>query len=142
MPPTSSSTWKRAESAAGALFGARRRPLSGSSNRDDIDGDDAIHPRLWIESKYRASWAIFTLWDDVKAKASKCVRIFQGGCKAPVLVLRRKHHKGMLVVVHSDDLREVVMEYLAAQPAGELLKIEFGVRRRREGMFDAEAGQE
>jgi hypothetical protein len=94
-----------------------------------------------LESKLRAKCAVWSLWVDTKAKASKCVRIFQGGHKTPVLAIKQKHQKGMLLVVHSDDLREVVMEYLSAQPAEELLKIEFGVRRRREGI-DAEAGQE
>lgn len=34
----SSSTWKRAESSAAAIFGTLRRPLLGSANRVDIDG--------------------------------------------------------------------------------------------------------
>ncbi len=127
----SSSTWKRAEATAAALFGARRRPLSGSSNRDDIDGDDALHPRLWIESKLRAVHTIWSLWRDVKAKAVKCRRGYQGSHKTPVLVLREKGKHGQLIVVHSGDMVEVCIEWLAARSDEELNEIEAAVRSRR-----------
>lgn len=132
MGSTSASAWKRAESSAAAIFGAKRRPLSGSANRDDIDGDDAIHPRLWIESKLRAKHAVWSLWTATKAVAAKSLRVYQGGHKIPVLVLKEKGRQGMLVVVHSGDLPEVVVEYLAARTDGELLAIEHAVRDRRE----------
>ncbi len=135
---TSSSTWKRAESSAAALFGARRRPLSGSSNRDDIDGDDTLHPRLWIESKLRASHAVWSLWRLVKATAAK--RPYQGGHKTPVLVLREKCKPGMLIVVHSGDLAEVCIEWLAARSGEELNVIEHAVRARRSEV-EEEGGQ-
>jgi hypothetical protein len=128
---TSSSTWKRAESSAAALFGARRRPLSGSSNRDDIDGDDAMHPRLWIESKLRASHAVWTLWRAVRSTAQKCRRAYHDGHKTPVLVLREKGKPGQLIVVHSNDLAEVCIEWLAARSGEELEAIEAAVRHRR-----------
>ncbi len=128
---TSSSTWKRAEATAAALFGARRRPLSGSSNRDDIDGDDTLHPVLWIESKLRAAHAVWTLWRETKAKARCTQRGPHAGAKVPVLVLREKGKPGMLIVVHSGDMPEVCVEWLAARTGDELNEIEHAVRERR-----------
>lgn len=136
MGPTSSSTWKRAESALGAIFGARRRPLSGSSNRDDIDGDDVLHPRLFLESKLRARSAVWTLWLRTQAEARKCLRVYQGGHKTPVLGLREKYKRGLLLVIHSDNFREVVIEYLSARTDEETYEIECGVRVRRQGIID------
>lgn len=128
---TSRSAWKRAEQSAAAIFGAMRRPLSGSSNRADIDGDDATHPRLWIESKLRASWSVFGLWRTVKAATSRRPRAYQGGGKTPVLVLREKRKLGCLIVCHADDFGEVAVEWLAARDDRTLLEIEAAVRARR-----------
>lgn len=128
---TSKSAWTRAEASAAAFFGARRRVLSGSANRSDIDGDDSTHERLFIESKLREKHAVWTLWRATKALAAKCR-------KRPVLALREKHKQGTLFVVHSDDFCEIVLEYLAAQSATELEWIESEVRIRR-GVDDAGA---
>ncbi len=134
---TSSSTWKRAEATAAALFGCKRRPLSGSSNRDDIDGDDTLHPMLWIESKLRAAHAVWTLWRETKARARCTQRGLHGGAKVPVLVLREKGKQGMLIVVHSGDMAEVCIEWLAARSGDDLNAIEAAVRERR---FEIEGG--
>lgn len=139
MGPTSSSTWKRAESALGAIFGAKRRPLSGSSNRDDIDGDDVMHPRLFLESKLRAKSAVWSLWRKTRDQARTCLRVYQGGHKTPVLGLREKYQRGLLLVIHSDDFREVVIEYLSARTDEETYEIECGVRVRRQGLWNAAA---
>jgi hypothetical protein len=83
MAKTSKSAWVRAEMGLAALFGARRRVLSGSAGRSDLDGDDATHDRLFLESKLRASHTSWTLFRRAKAAAAKAGKI-------PVLGLREK----------------------------------------------------
>lgn len=100
---TSPRTWKKAESRAAALFGARRQPLSGSSGRDDTTSSDSTHPRLFIESKYRDRHAVRTLYDKTRALALK-----EG--KTPVLTLFDKNRPGFLICVHSDDIAAVAAE--------------------------------
>jgi hypothetical protein len=86
---------------------------------------------VWIECKLRASWAIFTLWRETKAKAAKVKRELQGGHKVPVLLLAEKGKPGHLIVVHEDDLSEVAAEYLAARDEDAVLRFEAAVRSRR-----------
>lgn len=124
MGKTSKSAWARAESSLAAIFGARRRVLSGSANRADIDGDDSTHDRLYLESKLRASWSVWTLWYATKTRAVKAGKV-------PVLGLRQKRKQGALIVVHQDDLAEMAAEFLAARSDEELLEFEFKVRSRR-----------
>lgn len=121
---THRSTWKRAEASVAAIFGARRRVLSGSANRSDIDGDDTTHPRLWIEVKLREHHAVWSLWRDVNAASKKAI-------KTPVLGLREKSARGALLVVHENHMAMVVTEWLAAQTDQSLLEIEAAVRQRR-----------
>ena len=121
---TSKSTWVRAERSAAALFGALRRPLSGSSNRDDQGTDDAIHPVIYLESKLREAHAAWTLWRQVNMAARKVGKV-------PVVSLREKHAKGELLVIHSGDLAAVVVEWLRAQDDDTLIAIEHEVREGR-----------
>jgi hypothetical protein len=118
-------TWQRAESGLAKLFGCRRRVLSGSANREDLDGDDGTHPRLWLESKFRESWSVWSLFRRVKAVAKK-----KSG-KTAVLGLREKGKAGCLLVVHEDDFSRVAAEYLAAMGDEELTAFERDVRVRR-----------
>lgn len=122
---THPSSWKRREGDAAAIFGARRRPLSGSSNRADIDGDDVVHDRLWIEVKLRASHAVRTLWEKTKGAAKKAG-------KTPLLMLYDKGKHGALLVMREDDFESVVIEWLAVREELDLLAIEHVVRRQRE----------
>jgi hypothetical protein len=71
MGKTSSSAWKRAESAAAAIFGARRAILSGSSNRPELDSSDSTHERLHIEFKLREKHTLFALWRKTQAAAKE-----------------------------------------------------------------------
>lgn len=128
-------TWKRAEASVAAIFGCRRMPGSGSGHaaRPDVDdGSDSTHPRLYLETKLRPSWAAWTLWESVRAKARKMGRYYQGGHKVPVVGLRRKFRRGCLLVVHQDDYPEVTVEWLAARPDDQLEAILAAVRLRRE----------
>lgn len=121
---TSKRTWVKAESFAASLFGAKRRPLSGSANRPDLDNDDAIHPRVFVESKLRAAWQVWSLYRKAKALARKAGKV-------TVLVLREKHKQGAIVAFHSDDFPRVVTEYLAALEPGDLNAIEWAVAKIR-----------
>jgi hypothetical protein len=124
-------SWKRREAEAADLFGARRNVLSGSSGRADRDSSDSTHPRIFIETKLRASSAVRTLWERTRILAGKRPRKFQGGLRAPVLVLYDKGKHGALIVVHEADFGEVAAEWLAARCDQELLEIEAAVARRR-----------
>lgn len=124
---TSKSAWTRAESSLAAIFGARRRVLSGSANRPDLDGDDSTHERLFLESKLRASWSVWSLWRAVDKAAGRAKKI-------PVLGLREKGRHGALLVIHEDDLRAVVAEFLAARDDADILGIEAEVRVKRLGL--------
>jgi hypothetical protein len=123
---TSKSAWTRAESALARIFGARRRVLSGSANRPDLDGDDSTHERLFLESKLRGKHAVWSTWRAVNARAFKAGKI-------PVLGLREKHKHGVLLVVHNHDFGVVVLEYLKSLGDQDLLEIEAAVARARSG---------
>ncbi len=100
---THRSSWKRRERNAAALFGSRRKILSGSSGRDDQTCSDSDHPRLFIESKLRASSSVRSLWEKVHALARR-------ERKTPVVMLYTKHKPGALVIVHENDLKAVAAE--------------------------------
>jgi hypothetical protein len=96
-------TWQRKEQQAASLFGSRRKVLSGSSGRDDETRSDSVHPRLYIETKLRASSATRTLWEATRDLARR-----EG--KVPVLMLYGKGKVGALVVCHEGDLAAVAAE--------------------------------
>ncbi len=98
---TSRKTWQNAEAELAKLFGCKRRPLSGSSNRADQDSSDSTHPVLHLEAKLKAKDSLWTLWDKVYAK-----------CKnRPVVIgIKEKHRHGMMICVHSEDLKAMVDE--------------------------------
>jgi len=104
---THKSTWKKRESAAAGLFGAKRQPLSGSSGRDDRTRSDSTHPGLFIETKLRQRHAVRALF--VKTKLLAHLEH-----KVPVLALATKGMPGFLLVVDSEDLPKLVLEFLKA----------------------------
>jgi hypothetical protein len=112
---THRSSWKRRERDAAALFGSRRKVLSGSSGRDDQTRSDSDHPRLFIESKFRASSSVRSLWEKTRELARR-----EG--KTPVVMLYTKHKPGALVVVHENDLQAVAVE-LAALKQGQTVDL-------------------
>lgn len=105
---THRSSWKRRERDAASLFGCRRNVLSGSSNREDRSSSDVDHPRLFVETKLRASSATRRLWEQTRDLARR-----EG--KAPVLALYAKSKPGALLVIHQDDMDAVAAEWLAAR---------------------------
>ena len=105
---THRSSWKRRERNGAALFGTKRQVLSGSSGRDDRSRSDSVHPRLFIETKYRAASATRALWE-------KTNKLSQREGKTPVVLLYDKGKAGALIVVYQDHLAQVAAE-LACVP--------------------------
>lgn len=102
---TSPSTWKKAESRAAANLGAKRTPLSGGNSGHTRS--DSLHKKIFLEHKYRAKQAIWTLFREVREKAKD-----EG--KVPMLALSEKSAHGQLLVIHSKDLAKL-LEILRAQ---------------------------
>lgn len=100
-----SNQWKQAEREVAAVFGARRRPLSGGNQGQGRD--DAIHERLFVSTKYAKRHGLWSLFRTEKPKAKK-----EG--KTVVLGLREKGVPGTLVCIHSDDLPVVLAAYMMA----------------------------
>jgi hypothetical protein len=104
MPRTHKTTWKRRERDAAALFGARRRPLSGSSGRPDLSRSDSTHEAIYLETKLRRRHAAVALLDAVRKLARKEGRV-------PVVALASKGRSGIVLVMDADDLPAVAKEY-------------------------------
>lgn len=122
--------WKRREAEFASIFGVRRRPLSGGSGipgkgRDDFDG----HPTLFGECKDYARQAVRTLWRETNAKAVKEIKV-------PVLGLYERGRHGALIVVHEDDMINVVAAWLAAQDQATVETVEYIVVRLREQLAE------
>ncbi len=92
---TNRRTWKNTESELAELFGCKRRPLSGSSGRADLDSSDSTHPTLFLEAKLRAAHPIWSLHDSCKKKAKG---------RPIVMGIKRKGSPGMILCVHTEDL--------------------------------------
>ena len=82
--------WKAAERRVAALFGVTRTPLSGGNGKQTRS--DTLHPRLFIETKYRKYFANVTLFLETAALAV-------AEKKMPVLVLVEKARKCPFAVV-------------------------------------------
>lgn len=96
-----SKAWKKREAKAGALFGARRLPVSG--RQEDLGGDDCDHPRLHLQVKLRRKHAVVGVWD-IAAKYAK-----KSG-KVPVVVLAQHQRPGVWLLVKDTDLAAVARE--------------------------------
>ena len=113
--------WKFAEDRFAALFNTKRRPLSGSLSfhnktffrgQKKERGDDSLHERLWLESKYGSQAPVVThawdLWDKAKTQCDAETE----GKLYPVLGLQRSSRHGIIVCVHSSHLEKLSIEYL------------------------------
>lgn len=98
---THRSTWKNAERKIARWFGSERNPLSGRNSRHSAS--DSLHPRLFIETKYAARWAVLTIWRKALGFAKK-----EG--KVPLVCLKEKGKEGFWIVVHSSHLVAVTKE--------------------------------
>lgn len=104
---TSRSTWKNAERAIARFHNpeeGRRTPLSGMNS--GITHSDAVGvDGMFIETKYRKTWALWSLYSDTKFLAKK-------ECKIPVVAIREKGKKGFIDLIHSDYLDAYVQMYI------------------------------
>lgn len=99
---TAKATWKAAERRIAALFGSKRTPLSGSNSGHDTSSD-SLHPRIYIEAKYRIRHTAVALWRDTAEKAKK-----EG--KIPVVALCERNEPGTWLLVKAGDLKAVAKE--------------------------------
>jgi len=94
---TARSTWKNHERTAARFFGAERVMGSGALPGTSSDSD---HPSIYIESKLRRQWALWSLFRETERKA-------QRESKVPVLAIREKGRHGWLLVCRPKDLQRV-----------------------------------
>lgn len=92
-------TWKNRERQIAEFFGTERTPLSGGNSK--ITRSDTLHPVLFVEQKHRKKHAVVGLWDDTKTLAAK-------EDKTPVITLTQHNRPGFWIVVHCDDLADLI----------------------------------
>ena len=97
-------SWKRLERQVARLIGTERTPLSGSASRHTHS--DTLHPKLYIETKQRATSSLHTLFEQV-------ARVAENERKEPVLVIHKKGSRRRLVVI---DLQLFLQLYQAGVP--------------------------
>jgi len=97
--------WKKSEEKLARFFGSTRRPLSGGNSK--TGRDDSLHPVLFLENKYTSRSALWTLYRKTRELAKKEDRI-------PVIGISEPAAPGTLLVIHTDDLEEVFLEYIKA----------------------------
>lgn len=106
-----SNQWKTFESDLAKFFNSRRRPLSGL-NHGTGRGDDAQHPRIYMEAKYgRTHPAVEHVWELYDHTAKKCEAETQN-LLYPILGLKRTSRQGFLLTVHSSHLEKLSIEFL------------------------------
>lgn len=105
-------TWKAVERRIAAFFGCRRVPGSGALWREYETRSDSDHPRLYVEAKHRARFAVLTLWRDTRDKARR-----EG--KTPVVALAEKSRHGFWILCHSHDLAAVADEIADTEASGD-----------------------
>ena len=89
--------WKAFERRVSKFFKTTRTPLSGGNSKQTRS--DTLHPKLYIEMKYRKKSTIWTLYEDTRTKAKS-----EG--KLPIVVIGSKNKKGFLIVIHANDLQD------------------------------------
>lgn len=99
------------EREAAALFGTKRTPLSGSNSGHDTNSD-SLHPRLYIEAKYRAKFGLVSLFRSIEKAAAK-------EKKLPVLVLKEKNMPGVLLMVRPADIAAIYGELRLSELLGQ-----------------------
>lgn len=106
IEPMPNTTWKELERRLGAIFGVKRRPLSGGNSGEGRD--DCKHPVLFLEAKHVKKSALWTLYRKTKKLAVKENRI-------PVLGIQETGGKGILLTLNSRDLDDFVIQYIRAR---------------------------
>lgn len=106
-----SSTWKAFERRVAVDFGSTRNALSGGNSK--VTRSDSLHPRLFISCKHGLRSAFWRLYLEELPKAKK-------EDKTVILCLGNKNHEGYLVACHSNDLQNLVCEYLISKGCTDL----------------------
>ena len=96
----SDKTWKANERKVSDFFGTTRTPLSGGNGKQTRS--DTLHPRLFVECKYRQRHSAVNLWKETLEKAQKEHKI-------PVVCLCEKRKEGFWILVHSGDLEDLIL---------------------------------
>jgi hypothetical protein len=91
-------TWKKVESKVASFFGTKRTPLSGGNSYHTRS--DTLHNNFFIETKYRASFSVISLWRQTALLAKKENKI-------PIVCLAEKNKNGFWILVHSDDFNNI-----------------------------------
>ena len=89
----SDKTWKAAERRVARMFGTTRTPLSGGNGKQTRS--DTLHPRAFIETKYRKRFAAAQLFRETEelARAEE---------KLPVVALVERQERRIYAVVPLD----------------------------------------
>jgi hypothetical protein len=95
--------WKHDERKVAGFFGTTRNPLSGSMSRHS--GSDSLDKYFYIETKRRKKHRIMNLLRDVR-KAAEMEE------KLALVCLTEEGRKGFGVLVHSEDLIWLALEFL------------------------------
>jgi len=94
--------WKRAERKGATLLGTTRTPLSGGSSRHTRS--DTLHPVIYLEMKYRKSFAVVSQIKKDEKKAKK-----EG--KVAVLGFQQRGLKTRYYLIN-EKLMAILMEHL------------------------------
>jgi len=101
----SQAAWKKSEQRLAALFGARRRPLSGGNQGGGRD--DGMHPILFLENKHGKQCAgLVSLFEQTALKAKKEGRV-------PVIGVQAKY-RGTVLIFAAIDFERVAQEWAIA----------------------------
>lgn len=96
---THRSTWKRAERMIAAFFGSKRTPLSGGNSGHTRS--DTLHPKLFVEAKYRARFELYQLYLDTAEKA-----LLEN--KIPIVAIKQKNTDGFLVLIDPKHMKDIL----------------------------------
>jgi len=99
--------WKKQERRIAKKFGTSRTPLSGS--RSLHTGSDIIHPKLYVECKYRKRISVLDEFPGVAKRAKEENKI-------PVMAIKSRELKDDFFLIRAKDLEEVAKELKAAMP--------------------------
>jgi hypothetical protein len=91
-------TWKAFERVVAKFFNSTRTPLSGGNGKQTRS--DSLHPDYFIECKYSAKSAIYSLFQETKEKALK-------ENKTPIICTKKKGMDGFLITIHSNDFQSL-----------------------------------
>jgi len=107
LAKTSKSAWKNRERKAARVFGADRNSLSGSNSK--LTASDSTSAALFIETKLKARWAVFSLFRQTAELAKR-------ESKTPLLMLAQKERPGFLLVCRIDDLQTIAQLQAGVNP--------------------------